>query len=308
MFRYCLFLFGGLFFMPLFMPHCLAQQAAAASVGSSLPDLQGVWSYTALTPLQRPPELGEQRSYRPDELAALENRAWQRRGAGFGYAAAEFVHLDGEVRTSLVIAPPDGRIPYRLQAASARQPGQWARLPSGPEMFSARDRCLSGPAPLPLLAPEPEMALAERSIRIVQTGDYLVISQPAFAALRIIRLDPRQSLQPLSRWWGDAVATWDGDSLVINTSGFRREQSNLPIVASAGLQIYERFTPLANNRLRYTYTVFDPDSYQQPFTVEMPLTRSPESILQGVEGACHEHNLSLPAALLSARLREAAKP
>ena len=152
------------------------------------------------------------------------------------------------------------------------------------------------------------MALAERSIRIVQTGDYLVISQPAFAVLRIIKLNPRQSVQPLNRWWGDAVATWDGDSLVINTTGFRAEQSSMPIASSAQLQIYERLTPLANNQLRYTYTVFDPGTYQQPFTVEMPLTRSPEAVLQSVEGACHEHNLSLPAALLSARLREAVSP
>lgn len=290
------------------LPAGLAQAQTGPGANSRVPDLQGVWSYTALTPLQRPVELGEQRSYGPDELAELENRAWQRPGAGFGYGAAEFVRLDGEVRTSLVIAPPDGRIPYRAQNSPDAGAEQPMSPPAGPEMFSARARCLSGPNQLPLLAPEPDMALAERSIRIVQTGDYLVISQPAFAVLRIIRLNPRQSVQPLNRWWGDAVATWDGDSLVINTTGFRAEQSSMPIASSAQLQIYERLTPLANNQLRYTYTVFDPGTYQQPFTVEMPLNRSPEAVLQSVEGACHEHNLSLPAALLSARLREAVGP
>lgn len=279
---------------------CQAQQSGA------VPDLQGVWSYTALTPLQRPVQLGEQRSYRPDELAELENQAWQRRGAGFGYAAAEFARLDGEVRTSLVIAPANGRIPYRPNTGTE---GAESALPAaGPEDFSARMRCLSGPAPLPLLAPEPAMSLAQRSIRIVQTRDYVVISQPAFAALRIIRLRPKQAVDDQAHWWGDAVATWDGDSLVINTSGFRREQSSSPIIGSAQLQIYERLTPLPDGRLRYTYTVFDPGSYQQPFTVEMPLSRSPDAILRAEPAACHEQNLSLPAALLSARQREATRP
>lgn len=279
---------------------CQAQQPAG------LPDLQGVWSYTVLTPLQRPAHLGEQRSYRQSELAELENRAWQRPGAGFGYAAAEFARLDGEVRTSLVIAPANGRIPYRPESVPATST---APLPvAGPEAFSARARCLSGPAPLPLLAPEPGMSRAQRSIRIVQTRDYVVISQPAFAALRIIRLRPEQAVGDQPHWWGDAVATWDGDSLVVNTSGFRREQSSPPIIGSAQLQIYERLTPLADGRLRYTYTVHDPASYLQPFTVEMPLSRSPDSVLRGETADCHEHNLSLPAALLSARQREATSP
>ncbi len=298
MLRYLPFLLCGLLSVPL----GLAQNPAGPIM--AVPDLQGVWSYTALTPLQRPPELGEQRSYRPSDLAELENRAWQRPGAGFGYAAAEFARLDGEVRTSLVIAPPDGRIPYRAQVAPAEAENPVTALP-GPEAFSARSRCLSGPAQLPLLAPEPDTALAERSIRIIQTGDYLVISQPAFAVLRIIRLNPQHAHAPPARWWGDAVATWDGDSLVINTSGFRREQSSAPIVSTAQLQIYERFTLMADNRLRYTYTIYDPGSYQLPFTVEMPLSRAPDSALRGANDPCHEQNLSLPAALLSARQREA---
>jgi len=304
MYQYCILFLCGM----ALLPNCLAQHLASSAAQGPVPDLQGIWSYTALTPLQRPPALGEQRSYRMDQLAELENRAWQRRGGGFGYAAAEFARLDGEVRTSLLIAPADGRIPYRDPLLPTTQSADATAAPGGPEAFSARMRCLSGPAQLPLLAPEPEMPLAARSIRIVQTDDYLVISQPAFAVLRIIRLNPRQAIGPEMRWWGDAVATWDGASLVINTSGFRSEQSSLPIVSSAQLQIYERLTPLANGQLRYTYTVHDPGSYRQPFTVEMPLSPASDSALQAAEGACHEHNLSLPAALLSARQREVVKP
>ncbi len=285
-----------------------APVAAAPGPDEEAPILSGTWSYTAITPLQRPLELGDQREYSHSELSAIENARWLNEA---GDARARVAIIAGEARTSLVIAPPDGRIPYRHGAAlpavshngfaSSGQPV----LARGPEEFSAEQRCLSGAAQLPLLAPQQDQSLGERTVQIVQTEDYLVLSQAATAMHRIIKLAGAPLPYASPSWMGDSLASWDGGSLVINTTGFRREQGSALLPASAGLQIYERLQPVSENEILYTYTVWDPESYHEPFTVEMPLQRQSQEALPGAV-ECHEHNSTLPAALISARHREVA--
>lgn len=305
------------------MPLVLAQSTTEPE--RERPSLSGVWAYTSITPLQRPAELGDQREYSFAELSALERTYWEsgtqrqsdvsgaERHRDYGFAAARVAMINGEARTSLVIAPPDGRIPYRKaeqeQLDQLDQPDrqevstQHSRDALGPESFTANERCLSPPAQLPLLAPDSRQSLDERTVHIVQTASHIVMSQPAYGVHRIIKLAGAQLPYEGGSWLGDSVASWDADSLVVNTTGFRAEQSSTLIPASGTLQIYERFMPITENELLYTYTVWDPHTYREPFTIEMPLQRRAERDLP-MQRACHEENLTLPAALQSARQRD----
>ncbi len=272
-----------------------------------VPDIEGLWSYTADTPLQRAPQLGEQQAWSAADLTALEDEHWrsgaavgQSPGEQAGFGSLTLARVNGEYRTSLIIAPANGRIPY-LPDSNPRGRMEQA---DGPEDFTARQRCLSPPAQLPLLVPAPGQSMAQRSLRIVQTADYLLMQQPDAAFVRIIKLNGRPLPYHGGQWLGDSQGLFDAESLVVNTTDFRPEQSNAVIPSSPALQIYERFTPLADGRLLYTYTVFDPQRFAEPFTVEMPLTRLPEDT-RFAAAHCHESNLSLPASLLRQRQHEA---
>lgn len=272
------------------------------------PDLQGLWAYTAETPLQRPESLGDQRVYSQADLAVLENQLWRSAAgvglsSGSGFGALALAQVNGEYRTSLIIAPADGRIPYRQGRELTTGDAQASTLPRGPEALPIQRRCLGPPAQLPLLAPRTGESLAQRSIRIIQTDEYVAIQQPFYNALRIIKLNGRYLPFGGGQWLGDSHGIFDANSLVVNTGDFRPQQSNTVVRSSPQMQVYERFTPLADGRLLYTYTIFDPVNYTEPFIVEMPLERLPED--QALRPRhCHEDNFGLPAALISARQRE----
>lgn len=286
-----------------------ARHSQAQTVDSR-PDLQGVWAYTAETPLQRPESLGDQRAYSQADLTTLENRLWRSaaatgagRNSGSGFGSLALARVNGEYRTSLIIAPTNGRIPYRQGREVAAGSAEEVELPGGPEALPIQRRCLGPPAQLPLLTPRAGESVAERSIRIIQNNDYVAIHQPYYAALRIIKLNGRFLPFNGGQWLGDSHGVFDADSLVVNTVDFRPRQSNAVVRSSPQMQIYERFTPLEDERLLYTYTVFDPVNYTEPFIVEMPLERVPEQ--QGLTPRhCHEDNFGLPAALISARQRQ----
>lgn len=285
-----------------------AARHSQAQSRDARPDLQGLWAYTAQTPLQRPESLGNQRVYTQADLAALENQLWRSaagvgRNSGSGFGALALAQVNGEYRTSLIIAPADGRIPYRQGRQVTSGDADNSVLPRGPEALPVQRRCLGPPAQLPLLAPRAGESLAQRTIRIVQNDDYVAIQQPFYSALRIIKLNGRFLPFAGGQWLGDSHGIFDGDSLVVNTADFRPQQSNVVVRSSPQMQIYERFTALADGRLLYTYTVFDPVNYSEPFIVEMPLERLPEHQAPGPRH-CHEDNFALPAALISARQRE----
>jgi hypothetical protein len=278
-------------------------------LAQAVPDIEGLWSYRADTPLQREAHLGEQQAWTQADLAGLEDADW-RSGAAVatspedhhGFGSLSLARVNGEYRTSLIIAPANGRIPYLPDSRSRGRIG----TADGPEDFTARQRCLAPSAQLPLLAPTPDQTQAQRSLRIVQTPDYLLIQQPGSNHARIIKLNGRPLPYQGAQWLGDSQGLFDAESLVVNTSDFRPEQGNAVIPSSRALQIYERFTLLDDGQLLYTYTVFDPRRFAEPFTVEMPLSRLPDNTRFSAEH-CHESNLSLPASLIRQRLQEAVK-
>jgi len=294
---------------------------------SGAPDLQGLWTYIYATPYQRPLELGDKRAYTEEEALAVEadSRESERvrtqpidpdRGPpplGDLQANApdssfrpesptNVARVNGEYRTSLIIEPSDGRLPYLEEGMDIFE--QWLAMGfgefDGPEIRPASERCFVHGAPLPIMHP-----LVGINSQIVQTDEYVVILTEAAHQARIIRLDKEHQENSWNRWMGDSIGRWEGDTLVVHTRNFRPEQSSEMywLKSSDALQITERFTIVSEDELAYSYVAIDPNIYSQSFTVEMPLHRMVEGE-RIYEYACHEGNYSLPGILAGARRQE----
>lgn len=266
------------------------------------PDLQGVWISRWITPLER--QAGSRALVLPaDEAAAAEKAEWARHNAIDpieGTEAFEFstlVTVRGERRSSLIIDPPDGRLPYTTQGR-ARAPG--ARLTpgtDGPEQRALNERCLnggSGFAPL-LTAPSGNIRT------IVQTRGDVVMWTELMSQLRIIPVDGRTETGARRE---KATGRWEGDALVVETTGItdpvRGARGSL-FAVTPKTRITERFTRTAADEILYTFRVEDPALYTQPWSGETVMKRTGERMY---EYACHEGNYGLANILSGARMSE----
>jgi hypothetical protein len=225
------------------------------------------------------------------------------------------IRIDGVPRSSIVIDPPNGRLPaitdqarQRVAARSAGQPRRGGGL-DGPEAASLSDRCLSsfgsnaGPPMLPNY-------FYNNNYTIVQTKDHVMIFTEMVHDARIVRMGAKEHApSQVRRWYGDSIGRWEGDTLVVETTNLYPTQlassSMAPFRASSDkLKITERFTQKGPNVMHYKFTVEDPDTIAVPYSGELPFYRINENIF---EYACHEGNYALPAMLGGARMDEKAK-
>src|SRR5688572_21297861 len=284
------------------------------------PDLQGTWTNATLTPLQRPPELGDKEFYTPDELAqfAEQRRAATnadrplRAGEVGSYNDVFFERGSGGVltgRTSLVIEPRDGRIPPLTPAAQVTVEQRTAYMAAHPaDRPSDRwltERCIMFGATVPML-PEPY----NNNYRIFQTPDHVVILVEMNHEPRVIPLDGRpHTSADVAQWIGDSRGRFEGDTLVVETRNFKfNEQSRFGVgylngLSDENLSVVERFTRLGQDTIMYEATVEDPTIFTSPRTVEVPLHPSDGQIF---EVACHEGNLGLAYILSGHRAEERA--
>ena len=308
------------------------------------PDLQGVWDFRTLTPLERPENVAGKARLTTEEAAELEAKAAARSAAddarritaplpagrtlGPGYndfwldRGAKVVE---DQRTSLIVDPPDGRLPA-LQPGVEKQVGSLQEdLPGkhpvriraagiGTGTYEDRglaERCLlgfnSGPPILP--------GGYNQNIQIFQTPTHVAILNEMVHDARIVPLDGRAHLPAsIRQWMGDSRGRWEGDTLVIETTNFTDKTASFnPSVTTAigsgvTLRLTERFRRVADNTLVYEYTVDDPKTFTRPFTVQLPMKRGDALY----EYACHEGNHALENVLRGARVgdasRGAAKP
>ncbi len=291
------------------------------------PDLQGLWDNRTQTPFQRPRALGNQRSYSKDEALAMEaarreadrvkflpidpDRGPPRAGALIGFQAdfnfadlhIKVARINGEYRTSLIVNPADGRFPFVEGGADKDIHGQWRAQgfgpADGPEIRWVSERCLTALATMPPMA----VIMYNSNVQIVQTSDYVMIMGEMVNDARIIRLNSSHQPSHIKKWMGDSIGHYEGDTLVVHTQNYRAEQSNMRLRSSEALQVTERFTPVSDNEIHYTYTVDDPVIYSRPFTVELPLIRR-AAHERLYEFACHEGNYSMPGILGGARRQE----
>ncbi|HEX3366397.1 hypothetical protein [Phenylobacterium sp.] len=291
------------------------------------PDLQGFWTTLSATSLQRPAGAPLTFATRAQEQAYESNLMAQiARGeaSGLGQGAAEWhpaygmARLDGKLRTSWLVSPADGRLPYRPEALKRFQAlmAAAAESPANPEDRPPTDRCLLAgfaSATPPMMNP----AVAGGK-QIVQTATEVAILSEMNHDLRIIRLagslgrekgrKARQAapahLPPSVRvWLGDSVGHWEGETLVVETTNFHDQETfRGPVyMISAAARVTERFTRTARDEIRYAFEVDDPATYTAPWRGEMPLHPDKGPIF---EFACHEGNYSMPLMLQIARAAE----
>jgi hypothetical protein len=296
-----------------------ARTTAFPRAADGHPDFQGVWTNQTLTPLERPAALSgkaslsdaEARQYAKD---FLETSSSDRRDGGaqvdvnraypdyFLDRGTELAVVDGQRRTSLIVDPVDGRIPYRPgrsgRRADGRPTGDASANYDDPEARPLAERCLlsfgssSGPPMLPVLY--------NNHYQFVQTRNDLLIEVEMVHDARVIHLDGRPHLpKAIRRWLGDSVGHWEGDTLIVDTTNFAEAVSFRG--ASSGLHVVERFRFIDPKTILYRFTVDEPSTFASPWTGEVPLRATDEMIY---EYACHEGNHALEDILRGARLQD----
>ena len=290
--------------------------AVFAERSAAVPDLQGTWNGSTLTPLQRPLQFEDRSAFTPEEAAEYVRASPDRVRSRLPTAAdrqlqtdldGDFVEvenmpLDG-LRTSLIVDPPNGMLPPLLPVAHARIADRPKRSFDNPETLGLAERCLVGNfgASGGSLASPPMVPSASipSFYRIVQTDAYVVIFTEWVHDARIVRLNGTHLSPAIRSWLGDSIGHYEGPTLVVDTTNFRRDTHNLD--SGERLHVVERFTRVDAKTLRYRVTVEDPDTWATPWTAEWPF-RATEIPLFSVE--CHEGNYAIENFLRGARADE----
>ena len=298
------------------------------------PDLAGVWDFRTITPLQRPQGQAEQEFLTAEEAANLERAAVDRnteldgrdarrtevtRSVDQGEEGAPGFYnnfwLDGGTtstgRTSLVIDPPNGRIPPLTPEAQQERTARREFLNDHPaDSYLDRntsDRCIVGFNAGPPITP----LGYNQNMQVFQTPDHVVMVTEMVHTTRVVPLDGRPSLSDDIRLWsGDSRGHWEGDTLVVETANFHNDRHWIPLGtapagtgSSANMTLVERFTRVDADTLVYEFTVNDPETWTAPWTAQQPMRRNDLTLF---EYACHEGNYSMDGILAGARADERA--
>ena len=298
-----------------------------------VPDLQGVWTSASITTLEREPALGNTLIVDAEEARQIEqnaalnvlaeadnapsdpDRAPPTDGdTDAGYNAfwidpgTRLAQIDGQYRTSWIVEPENGQIPYPQAAGMAFMEYGQSTGYDGPEQRPLGERCMvgfgssGGPPMLPVLY--------NNNLQLVQNEDYVMIVVEMNHDARIIRLDSEHLGDEFSPWLGDSVGHWDGDTLVVETVNFHPQQSfrfaiKHVLYMPPTAKVTERFTRTGPDEILYEFTVEDDSAYTQPWTAQIPFRTAEGSLY---EYACHEGNYALPGILAGARREEREGP
>ena len=276
------------------------------------PDLQGIWTNTTLTPMERPRDLAGKEFFTKEEAAAYEKRILHGRAEEPDVAAdtiadknvwwEQGTKLSPTLRTSMVVDPPDGRVPALTPEAQKRQQAERTRTRlhalDGPEYQNLQSRCLLMPMAGPPMIPGPY----NNNYEIVQTPNYVAILIEMIHDVRIVPLDGRPHLPSnVPQWLGDPRGHWEGDTLVVDTTNFTDKTAFRG--SDWNLHLIERFTRVDPDTLIYRFTIDNPTAFTKPWTAEIPMLKASGPIY---EFACHEGNYGMINILRTARAEEKA--
>jgi hypothetical protein len=262
------------------------------------PDMQGFWTNATFTPFERPEAFAAKEFFTEEEAAAFEKKRLQDEESQpqddlhYDNVLWQRENLPKEVsnrRTSIVVDPPDGRVPAQTPAArqrlAARAEMRKGSDASDVEARTLQEQCIIWAHVGPPMVP----AGYNNTLQIVQTPGYVMILQEMIHDVRVIPLDGRPHLpQNIRRWMGDSIGRWEGDTLVVDTTNFT-DRTNYRGSTDA-LHVVERFTRLDAATIRYTFTVEDAATWTKPWTGEISIRKFPDRIF---EYACHEGNHDL---------------
>ena len=310
-------------------PSSGAAQSTVPRRADGRPDLEGVWDFRTITPLERPTELAETAVLTEEEAAALEQQsasaAVDRKPAEGDVGAYNQFWLDSGAgvveggRTSLIVDPTNGRLPPLVPGAF-RQVGTYGNellpaerpiryrgggiYPDGPEDRGLAERCLLGFNTGPPVIP----GGYNQNIQVFQTSEYVVLFHEMVHDARIVPLDGRPRLPDgIRQWRGDSRGYWDGDTLVIESTNFSDKTLSFNDSLTSGmgtgrtLHLTERLRRTDHDTLEYEFTVNDPTTFTRPFTGMIPMTKTEGPVF---EYACHEGNYGLADILAGARMEE----
>ncbi len=292
--------------------------AAPLRTPDGQPDISGVFTFRTLTPLQRPEALEGQATLSAEDAAAFEaserrrlNRdtfdpesgapsaGYQSRAEGGVLSYNEFwyergIELTSDKRTSLVVDPPDGRIPYTPEFAEANRLRRLNLRNGFADHYTDRsltDRCLMGSNSGPPMRP----GSYNNNVQILQIPGYVVLVNEHIHNTRIIPVDGRPHGN-VRQWVGDSRGRWDGETLVIETKNFQRETNFAG--SSKDTLLVERFRRVDSDTLMYEFTIEDPNNYTRSWTAMIPLRRTDGPLF---EYACHEGNYGMVGIMAGAR-------
>ena len=298
-----------------------SKKAAIPRTPDGHPDLQGVWTNATITPLERPA------AYKDLTISDADAKKWENaeakdlkaedgasdgkiiRAAGSagtgGYNAlfldrgSELARVDGVKRTSLIVDPPNGKVPPITNEAKQRNMAEMRQFFNFDDVKDRplSERCLlgfgstDGPPMLPVLY--------NNNYQIIETPDTVMILVEMVHDVRVVRMNQKHVPADVKKWLGDSVGRWEGDTLVVDTTNFRPEVRFRG--SSTNLHVIERFQRVDSTTILYRATIEDPATFAQPWTVEYPFLATPGPIY---EYACHEGNYSLQDIMGGARRME----
>ncbi len=292
------------------------------------PDLQGVWDFRTITPMERPESLGDQEFLTDEQIADLERGVADRNARlaarpaqrtvvsnsvdrGIDGAPGSYnnfwmdrgTRVIGTRRTSLIVDPPNGRIPPMTAEAERRRAAERQHTRDHPaDSWTDRsiyERCILGFNSGPPIEPR----AYNNHMQVFQTPGYVVIFNEMVHDARIVPLVPRDPLPGhLRQWMGDSRGRWDGDTLVVETSNLYRQNSfTWRQGATQDTRVVERFSRLDATTLLYEFTVEDPATWTRPWSAEVPMSLSEDQVW---EFACHEGNYGMDGILAGHRADE----
>jgi hypothetical protein len=289
----------------------VAQQTLRTPEGH--PDLQGLWLNDTATPLERLKEWTGKATLSDGEAREYERRYQLDRTAAASHVDPVFElqaagdldtyepgHLLPGNRMSLIVDPPDGRVPALTTEGQRRAAAQAARMKNhygdNPEDFVNGERCLQMVSTTPIMLP----VYYNNNVQIVQTPDYVMVQTEMIHDARIVPLDGRAHLPAaISQWKGNSVGRWENDALVVDTTNFGDGTSLRG--SGPALHVVERFSLKDPDTLVYAFTIDDPATFVRTWSGESQMRRSDGRMF---EYACHEGNESLPMMMRGYRFFE----
>ena len=311
----------GIFVLAVFTTCALAAEGYVPPRTSfGVPDVQGIWTYETRTSLQRP-EIYEGQLEIDEETMLAKMMSTEEYNEFLAETGAEgptggavgayndfwfdpgnaLAFMNGKYRTSLIVDPADGQIPWKEGGQEIRQ-AQRDRLlmgrdrSDGPEGRALADRCLvSYASTMPFVS-----SFYNNNMQIVQSPTHVMLLAEMVHNVRVVRIDQDFRDLPFNQWLGDSIGYYEGDSLVVVTKNFNPWQVKEYLI-SENVTLTERFTRVADDKIHFSIATAATEIYSQPWTAEMPMTTLDEQLY---EYACHEGNYSLPAILAGARREE----